>query len=173
MTFYNFDPKTRFSPRKTNWRSRPSFVYSSSSYYRNCRRITAILVVAAIYLFLKHLPGTPKTENKVNSGRPTPYHDVDSRPHFLYHSAFREDPDIEYESRLEEALHRLEHREDDGLGEQSNHIWQVMLRKSSRIINRSEDSKLFQERNSEWSHTVSVGFPTILRLMRNAVRETT
>ena len=146
------------------WRPRPSFIYSSSLYYKTCRRITAILVIAVIYILLTHILATRNPENKSASKRPTPYHDVGARPYFVYHSSFRENPDVEYESKLEKALRRIEYREDGELDERRNHLWQIMLRKNSRIIDRSEQSRLLEEHNPEWEHTVNFIRDAILEL---------
>lgn len=145
-------PKPRWEP---SLRHRVSSVRWSS-----CRRNLQLLFLVALVYFLVHqLPAPPEWKNDTRADRPAPRYDVESRPRFLHHSRFRQDPDVEYEARLTHALQRIER---DALAKDGNkygsqdRIWQIMLRRDSSIINRNPDSVEFEEQNDDWEYSVSL-----------------
>jgi hypothetical protein len=77
----------------------------------------------------------------------------EDRPQFLHQSAFRADPDYEYEMKLSNELRAIEIeqqlRSDEGA---TDTLWQIML---PGVDERSDDSIQFEEKNSEWKYKVS------------------
>ncbi|CAI4212375.1 unnamed protein product [Parascedosporium putredinis] len=60
--------------------------------------------------------------------------DLDPHPHFLYHSSFRANPDLEYETRLDDALLELERRvtREESRDVADKTLWQIMLGPAER-----------------------------------------
>lgn len=147
----------QFKPRRHS--KNPRHILRAYLNHRTRRIILIVFLLALTYYFLNHLPAPPKTENNTSAGRPPPEHDVETRPHFLYQSPLRKDPDADYEGRLEDALKSIERNVlstdyEGGEADAESRIWQIMLQRGSQTIDRARDSELFEERNSEWSYTV-------------------
>lgn len=82
---------------------------------------------------------------------------VEDRPRYLYHSAFRENQDTEYENRLRNALRYIESQQlslytDKGA---PNTLWQILLGPGPIADRRGDDSFRFEEENPEWTYKVS------------------
>ncbi|KAK4868210.1 hypothetical protein LT330_007408 [Penicillium expansum] len=50
----------------------------------------------------------PSTQNNTRADRPPPEHQVEDTPRFIYRSPFRNNPDVEYEEQLSNALENIE-----------------------------------------------------------------
>ena len=147
----------RSSPR---WKPQSATGRLSLPLNRRSRRTLLLLVcVALAYFLLSSLHSLRERKKKPYVARPPPRYDVEAKPHFLYTSPFRENPDLEFEAKLEDALRRIENGVLSGSGraEDGNNvdrIWQVMLQKRSSQVIRKKESEQFEERNPEWKYTV-------------------
>jgi hypothetical protein len=116
-----------------------------------------LVLIVVLYLLLGKIPAPPHVQNDTGRNRQPPKHHVETKPRFLYRSHFRQNPDLEKQSALSEALQSLEkqtlkeHASDGGM---VMRIWQIMLQQSSNTEERNPYSILFQEYNSEWISTV-------------------
>lgn len=116
-----------------------------------------LILIAVSCLLLFRTPAPPPSENDTGAHRPPPQHYVETKPRFLHRSPFRQDPDLDYEYKLSEALKVLEQKtlEEDGSDfGMAKKIWQIMLQDGSITRGRNPYSVLFQEYNSEWPTTV-------------------
>lgn len=127
---------------------------------RACRPIARrrfLFFALAVLSFVLYHYNLPLIQGKIRNraDRRTPSYDTDEPPHSLHHSAFRVDPDLEYEERVSEALRNIERaalHKNGGDYSSPDKIWQVMLGKKR---DRSEDSIAFEEENEEWEYSVS------------------
>ncbi|KAA8651407.1 hypothetical protein EYZ11_009219 [Aspergillus tanneri] len=118
------------------------------------RRLFLFVLVIFVFALFYRLPSPPKTKQ---AGKTTPKYDVQDTPRFLYHSPFRDDPDLEYEERVSEALYDIEHialQESGGDNVAQERIWQVMLGEHAAHQVRGKDSIAFEERNDEWKYSL-------------------
>lgn len=75
---------------------------------------------------------------------------------YLYHSTFRDNPDIEYEQQLSNALRDIEKQQlalSDHLGS-PNTLWQILLVQDSGEEQRGDDSFNLEEENWDWEYKV-------------------
>lgn len=126
---------------------------------RKTRWLLFLSLALAAYGIIKHIPAPPKTKNNTRADRPPPEHDVEDVPRFLYHSSFREDPDLAYEGELSAALQAVEQsvssapsysRRDTG----EKTIWQILLGNKANL-QRGDDSIRLERANPDWAYTVS------------------
>lgn len=113
------------------------------------RPISLLLLVFLGFLVFYSLPSR---NSRVVKGKWLPEYDVGDVPHYLYRSAFRSDPDYEFERRVSDALEEIE-RSVLGRGEDriaKERIWQIRLGEGGR----GPDSVKFEERNSDWEYSV-------------------
>lgn len=113
-----------------------------------------VLLVIFFWFLFYHLPSPPPTKNNNRADRPPPKHRVESTARFLYHSSFRQNADIEYETQLSNALERIEQAvlaNNQGDRKAENRIWQIAKDEK----HRGADSTAFEEINKEWMYTVS------------------
>lgn len=147
------------------WKSRSTTAgFSSPPLTRRFRRTLLLLVFIAVTLFLFiNILSLRKQKTGPYVARPPPEYVINTKPHFLYTSPFRKDPDLEFETKLEDALKEIESdalsrngrgEDDDNLGR----LWQVMLQKNSDQIIRRPESEQFEQRNPEWPYTVRFSF---------------
>ncbi|KAI9833357.1 MAG: hypothetical protein M1819_003752 [Sarea resinae] len=116
------------------------------------RGLLKITILAALgYLLYHHLPSPPPTANNDRADRPAPEHEVQLIPHFLHHSQFRQDPNLDYEAKLEDALRSIESNAPaaatDGIVKQ---LWQIQRTEDAR----GPDSIAFEEQNKDWAYTL-------------------
>lgn len=114
------------------------------------------VVVLAVLVLLVLVRSLPSLKDRLD-GRVDGLH-VEDRPRYLYHSTFRKDPDIAYESRLRDALRDIETQQlalhdDSGA---PNTLWQILLGQGPVAEQRGDDSLRFEEENSEWRYKVSI-----------------
>lgn len=115
-------------------------------------KTSVILAICLLFLWM-NIPHSPK-RRKYN---PPPAYDVGEKPRFLYRSRYRENPDYEYEARIDKSLRRIEEEvllEENGNLEAGEMIWQIMLTKGP--ILRSDDSIAFEEENDFWEYEVGI-----------------
>ncbi|KAF9239946.1 CAZyme family GT32 [Penicillium roqueforti] len=72
------------------------------------RRGSCILFVILIWFLFYHLPAPPSTQNNTRADRPPPEHRVEDTARFIYRSPFRNDPNVQYEQQLSNALEEIE-----------------------------------------------------------------
>jgi hypothetical protein len=76
----------------------------------------------------------------------------ENRPRYLHQSAFRLNPDREYEIKLSNALREVEIAGNKRYEEDSTDtIWQILL---SNKDHRKDDSYKFEKQNPEWNYQV-------------------
>lgn len=127
------------------------------SFYWGRRKLAIVLIIVVVYILLYHLPEPPKYENNTRGDRPPPEHEVESKPRFLHHSPFRENPDLEYEADIENALKEIERTAPPADRESREMLWQIMLGKKSDqrdSAERSADSVLMEQQNPSWDYKV-------------------
>lgn len=91
---------------------------------------------------------------------------VGDRPRYLYHSKFRDNPDVEYERQLSNALRDIEEQElalHDHAGSPDT-LWQILLVQAAGSEQRGDDSFDFEEENSDWQYKVR----NLMRLMKRS-----
>lgn len=118
------------------------------------RRGSCILFVILIWFLFYHLPAPPSTQNNTRADRPPPEHRVEDTARFIYRSPFRNDPNVQYEQQLSNALEEIEkavltQSEESNISK--DRIWQIA--KSQK--DRGEDSIVFKGKNKDWIYTVS------------------
>lgn len=126
----------------------------SSSFYR--RRFSLLLFAALTVLVWKYLPAPPEFENDTRHNRPTPNYNVGAKPQFLHRSRFREEPDHEYEAKVDNMLLSVEtgvrsagEMDNGGIGT----IWQISLTGNEKH-ERDSDSIDFEQENKDWKYRV-------------------
>ena len=139
--------------RARNQYPRSGLVLGRRLRYRRLRIFLVLIVLG--YLLYYYFPAPPKTRNYVVANRPPPEHELQAKPNFLYSSRLRQDPDFEYETKLEDALLRIERSAPPVGNGVVKKIWQIMLQGTTNRKDRSPDSILFEERNPDWLYTVS------------------
>lgn len=110
-------------------------------------KYVAVIALVALFLLAQGLPSLNSVESRVRDS-----HVGEDRPRFLYHSTFRDDPDLEYERNVSQAMHDLEEMQlalDSA--DTTNTLWQILLDPS---VQRGEDSLRFEEKNPEWKYAV-------------------
>lgn len=113
------------------------------------RRILLWLSIILAFIIFKHAFSnpTPHTNNDDNDS---------TKPRFLYRSRFRDNPDLEYEKRISNALQGIEravlteNAGGDTLAEER--IWQIARDEEQR----GDDSRAFESRNGGWIYSVSL-----------------
>lgn len=117
------------------------------------RRGAYILFIILIWFLIYHLPDPPSTQNNTRADRPPPEHQVEDTPRFIYRSPFRNNPDVEYEEQLSNALENIENAilasQESNISE--DRIWQIAKNEK----HRGDDSIIFQGKNKEWKYNVS------------------
>lgn len=117
------------------------------------RRGACITFIIFIWFLFYHLPDPPSTQNNTRADRPPPEHQVEDTPRFLYRSPFRNNPDVEYEKQLSEALEEIEEAvlasQESNISE--DRIWQIAKNEK----HRGDDSIVFEGKHKEWKYTVS------------------
>lgn len=109
-------------------------------------------VIAIVVLFLL-AHGLPSLKGSIDT-RVSDSHVEEDRPRYLYHSTFRDNPDLEYERHVAQAMRHVEEEQLALDGEETtNTLWQILLDPSAQ---RGEDSLMFEENNSEWKYAVCV-----------------
>lgn len=114
-------------------------------------KYVVVLAVLALLVLVRSLPSLKSRLDSHADGTP-----VGDRPRYLYHSAFRDNPDTEYERQLRDALRDIESQQLALHGDvvASNTIWQILLGQEPGTEQRGEDSLRFEEKNSEWKYKV-------------------
>ncbi|KAJ5167509.1 uncharacterized protein N7482_006290 [Penicillium canariense] len=114
-------------------------------------RSVVLVAVLALFVLLRSLPSL-KSELDSRAGAAN----TEDRPHYLYHSAFRENPDLFYEEQLSIALQDLEHQQLslNGHEDTADTLWQIMLGQDPSAEKRGDDSLDFEEKNSEWKYSL-------------------
>jgi hypothetical protein len=118
------------------------------------RRGFGIIFIISIWFLFYHLPAPPSTQNNTRADRPPPEHQVEDTPRFIYRSPFRNNPDVQYEKQLSDALEKIEkavlaRSQESNISEDK--IWQIAKNQK----HRSDDSIVFQGKNKEWEYNVS------------------
>ena len=118
--------------------------------FRLARRKWFFLPIAlSIVMFLGYnvankdqQPTTPKVE-----------YDDQVKAHFVRPSSFRENPDVEFEAKLDAGLRDIERRAlANGETMQADKvIWQITL---GEILEKSPESAALEERNEDWTYKV-------------------
>ncbi|PLN80566.1 hypothetical protein BDW42DRAFT_170706 [Aspergillus taichungensis] len=125
---------------------------------RKTRWLLFLSLALAAYGIINHIPAPPKTKNNTRADRPPPEHDVEDVPRFLYHSSFREDPDLAYEEKLSAGLQAVEQSVSSApsysrrdFGEKT--IWQILIGKKANV-ERGDDSIRLERANPDWTYTL-------------------
>jgi hypothetical protein len=95
----------------------------------------------------------------------------ENRPRYLYHSAYRRNPDRIYEEKLSNALQEIE-RQQLALNNhegKAHTLWQIMLGQDSSADMRSDDSLKFEQKNSEWKYSVRSPKPIFAHCVIRAI----
>jgi hypothetical protein len=119
------------------------------------RRGFCVIFIIFIWFLFYHLPAPPSTQNNTRADRPPPEHQVEDTPRFIYRSPFRNNPDVQYEKQLSDALEKIEkavlaRSQESNISEDK--IWQTAKNQK----HRSDDSIVFQGKNKEWEYNVSI-----------------
>ncbi|KAJ5676512.1 uncharacterized protein N7477_002145, partial [Penicillium maclennaniae] len=110
-------------------------------------KYVAIIAILVLFLLARGLPSLSSVETRVRDS-----HMGEDRPQYLYHSTFRDDPDLEYERNVSQAMRDLEKKQLALDSEDTtNTLWQILLDPS---VQRGEDSLLFEEKNPEWNYAL-------------------
>lgn len=121
--------------------------------YPRRHKYVVLLVVLVLLVLVRSLP---LLKDRLEFSRLNALH-MEDRPRYLYHSTFREDPDIAYETRLRDALRDIEKQQLallDNSGAPDT-LWQILLGHGPAVEQRGDDSLRFEEKNSEWKYKVS------------------
>lgn len=114
---------------------------------------TACFVVCLVFflvVFIDRTPSKPSTQES--------WHPKDTnRPRYLHYSSFRENPDLEYEKELTQALRAIEDKEKSKHLKSRNPahvdtIWQVLLKDPDR----PQDSLELEDVNPDWEYKVGI-----------------
>lgn len=111
------------------------------------RRISWLVFAVLLFVLWRSLPTEADRKR-------TPFSDVADKPRFLYHSRFRENPNREYEARVDDALRRIEERvlrAEKGVVEARRRLWQIMLAENAQ---QEDDSLNFEAENEDWEYQV-------------------
>ncbi|RAL01756.1 uncharacterized protein BO80DRAFT_464297 [Aspergillus ibericus CBS 121593] len=111
------------------------------------RRFAVIALVAFIWLLHGRFFGFPTQHHHADTQ--TSRHRDEDAPRFLYQSPSRENPDVEYERYLSDALKEIEQAA-GGEDVAEERIWQIARDEQ----HRGSESTLFEESNSEWQYTL-------------------
>jgi Glycosyltransferase sugar-binding region containing DXD motif len=112
-----------------------------------------VILTLLIYLLYNYFPSPPRWENNRSANRPAPAREQRPKPDFLYHSRFRENPDVTFEDQLDLALRRIEsHALPDAKGAVKI-IWQTGPEDADE---REQDCKQWQEQNPGWEYSVNI-----------------
>lgn len=112
------------------------------------RRYAMLIALLALFLLLRSLPALKSDLNSIALS--------EDRPRYLYHSAFRRNPDRGYEEQLSNALQEIE-RQQLSLNsheDKTHTLWQIMLGLDPSAEVRGDDSLKFEKKNSEWKYSV-------------------
>ncbi|KAJ5359680.1 uncharacterized protein N7496_012093 [Penicillium cataractarum] len=115
------------------------------------RRYVVLIALLALFLLVRSLPAL-KSDLNSRAGIAL----SEDRPRYLYHSAFRRNPDRGYEEQLSNALQGIE-RQQLSLNsheDKTHTLWQIMLGLDPSAEIRSEDSLKFEKKNSEWKYSL-------------------
>lgn len=114
------------------------------------RRILLWLSIILALFIVQHLfSNATTTAHKIDDDK-----DNNGKPRFLYRSHFRDNPDLEYEKRISNALQSIERTvliENNGEILAEERIWQIARDEEQR----GDDSKAFERRNRVWRYSVS------------------
>ena len=109
--------------------------------------VSVALTIALIFGYNAATEGPPST--------PKVEYDDQLKAHFVRPSSFRENPDLEFEAKLDAGLREVQRRAlaaNGGSYEADNVIWQMNL---GEILAKSPESIALQERNEgEWAYSV-------------------
>lgn len=117
------------------------------------RRVCTFVLILSLYCLLHYLPDLPATQGNTWADQRPPKHHVDEKPHFLYRSPLRQNPDLEYEKQLSNALQKFEQEvlaRNGGSERAEDRIWQIAQDEDYR----GSDSLAFEQRNHDWTYTV-------------------
>ncbi|EAU29238.1 conserved hypothetical protein [Aspergillus terreus NIH2624] len=92
------------------------------------RRVCTFVLILSLYCLLHYLPDLPATQGNTWADQRPPKHHVDEKPHFLYRSPLRQNPDLEYEKQLSNALQKFEQEvlaRNGGSERAEDRIWQI------------------------------------------------
>ncbi|KAL4863904.1 hypothetical protein BDV12DRAFT_176904 [Aspergillus spectabilis] len=120
------------------------------------RRLSLVILVLVLYIFLHYLPVSSKN-SRIVSGKWLPDYDVEDVPRYLHHSSFREKPDRDFERRVSEALQQIERdvlSENGGSRRADDRIWQIRLGNHPEGEGKGSDSLKFEEKNADWQYTL-------------------
>jgi hypothetical protein len=131
-----------------------TFQHRTPLYFaRRYCKLPRLLFAAFLFLFWNYLPEPPKSARNARMDRPTPEYNIADKPRFLHHSRFREHPDYEYETMIDDSLRKIEEKvlaESKGNIEANETIWQIMLGRNRKSTDRGSDSIAFEHENREW-----------------------
>ncbi|KAJ6121163.1 hypothetical protein N7523_005443 [Penicillium sp. IBT 18751x] len=110
-------------------------------------KYVAVIAILVLFLLVQGLPSLNIVETRVRD-----FHVGEDKPRYLYHSTFRDDPDLEYERNVSQAMRDLEKKQLALDSEDTTKtLWQILLDPS---VQRGEDSLLFEEKNPEWKYAL-------------------
>lgn len=115
------------------------------------RRSVVLIALLALFVLVRSLPAL-----KSNLDSRASVMLSEDRPRYLYHSAFRQNPDLIYEEQLSNALQETE-RQQLSLNsheDKTHTLWQIMLGQDPSAEIRGDDSLKFEKKNSEWTYSV-------------------
>lgn len=130
------------------------------------RRSVVLIALLALFLLVRSLPALKsELDGRVGLARP------EDRPRYLYHSAFRKNPDRMYEEQLSNALQEIERQQLslNGDEDKTHTLWQIMLGLDPSAEIRGDDSLTFEKKNSEWKYKVR-SRELVLCVCRNSAR---
>ncbi|KAL3476172.1 hypothetical protein BJX99DRAFT_270608 [Aspergillus californicus] len=114
------------------------------------------VLLTFLYILWRYLPEPPGTVNDTHADKPAPEYDVTSTPRFRYQSRFREDPDYEFETTIDEVLRWIEDqaRMSPPEYDAEKTIWQISLDPSGHVRERGADSLAFERVNEGWEYNI-------------------
>ncbi|KAF3394913.1 Initiation-specific alpha-1,6-mannosyltransferase [Talaromyces pinophilus] len=117
------------------------------SFFLKPRRILLWFSIILALFIVQHLLSNTTTPHKIDDDN------NNTKPRFLYRSHFRDNPDLEYEKRISDALQGLERTvltENNGEILAEERIWQIARDEEQR----GDDSKAFERRNRVWRYSL-------------------
>lgn len=112
-----------------------------------------VFLTLLLYLLYNYFPSPPKWENNRSANRPAPTREQSTKPEFLYHSHFRQNPDVTLENQLEQALLNIENRA--LLPEARGTVKKIWQTGPEDAEEREYDCRRWQEQNSGWEYKVN------------------
>jgi len=126
------------------------------------RTYLVLFLISICYLLRTHLPSPPKWQNDNRTSRKAPRHDTQQTPDFLYHSRFRQHPDLDFEAKLENALVTIEITAPPLENLPVKKIWQTARSKDER----PEEGRLWEEGHPDWEYEASLAYDVLRRVLQ-------